>query len=125
MDPQSPPPFKRRPIRPPDSPFPAGSPRKRINLAEVILPKGNKLIVCGAYAADENAHDPVKLIKASIDRLKVDPVLETIPIVAIPFSDRFPNQATAYVGLHPSLNSPDPDDEPRCDLLDLWKKALQ
>ncbi|KAJ6587408.1 hypothetical protein B0H10DRAFT_2197838 [Mycena sp. CBHHK59/15] len=79
----------------------------------------------GAYTADENTHDPVKLIKASIDRLKVDPVLETIPIVAIPFSDRFPNQATAYVGLHLSLNSPDPDDEPRCDLLDLWKKALQ
>ncbi|KAJ6615971.1 hypothetical protein B0H10DRAFT_2219845 [Mycena sp. CBHHK59/15] len=120
-----PPPFKRRPIQPPDSPFSAGSPRKRINVAEVVLPKGNKLIVHGAYAADDSTHDPVKLIKASINRLKSGPVLATIPVVTIPFSDRFPNQVTAYVGLHPSLNSPDPDDEPRCDLLDVWKKALQ
>ncbi|KAJ6628063.1 hypothetical protein B0H10DRAFT_2209740 [Mycena sp. CBHHK59/15] len=125
MDPQSPPPFKRRPIQPPDSPFSAGSPRKRINVADVVLPKGNKLIVHGAYAADDSTHDPVKLIKASINRLKSGPVLATIPVVTIPFSDRFPNQVTAYVGLHPSLNSPDPDDEPRCDLLDVWKKALQ
>ncbi|KAJ7694635.1 hypothetical protein B0H17DRAFT_1199156 [Mycena rosella] len=125
MDPKSPPPFRKQPILVPDSPLPPGSPKKKIVVEDVILPKGNKLIVRGAYVADATTHDPVCLIRASIDKLRADSLLETIPVVAVPFSDRFPNPSVAYVLLDPSFNPPDPDDEPRWDLLDAWKCALQ
>ncbi|KAJ7143110.1 hypothetical protein C8R43DRAFT_1130899 [Mycena crocata] len=125
MTPKTPPPFKKRTIQTHtlDSPI-STSPRKIHNVAGTILPKGNKLIVRGAYAADATTHDPIRLIQASVDRLKKEPLLESIPVNIIPFSDRFPSAATAYITLDSTLASMDPEAEPRCDLLEIWKEKL-
>ncbi|KAJ7491045.1 hypothetical protein FB451DRAFT_630118 [Mycena latifolia] len=125
MNPRSPPPFRRQPVVAPDSPFPPGSPRKKLVPNEIVLPKGNKLIVRGAYVSEASTHDPVRLVKASVDKLSTDALLETIPVTVVPFSDQFQNSSTAYVALHYSLNPVDPEDEPRWDLLEHWKIALQ
>ncbi|KAJ7671023.1 hypothetical protein B0H17DRAFT_1141662 [Mycena rosella] len=126
MNPKTPPPFRKRAIQIHDSPLPPVTPAKSDILENVILPKGNKLIVRGAYIPDAVTHNPVALFKASVDKLsRVDPFLESALVTVIPFSDRFANSAVTYIVLHPSLTPLDPDTEPRCDLLEDWKTALQ
>ncbi|KAJ7939868.1 hypothetical protein B0H13DRAFT_1850077 [Mycena leptocephala] len=124
MNPQSPPPFQRRTIQTPDSPQ-LTSPRKKIDFSQMVLPKGNKLILRGVYITDAATHDPVKLAKVAVDRLRrADPQLEAIPVVIASFSERFPSTSVAYLALHSSLASVT-DSEPRCDLLDKWRIALE
>ncbi|KAJ7146760.1 hypothetical protein C8R44DRAFT_973402 [Mycena epipterygia] len=126
MDLRSPPPFRRRTIRIPDSPAPSGSPRKRIEVSDIVLPKGNKLVLRGVYDTDAATHDPIRLAIASVDKLSAaEPLLDSIPVTVVPFSDKFPNTSMVYLTLHNSLNPLEPDDEPRCDLLENWKNALQ
>ncbi|KAJ7441721.1 hypothetical protein FB451DRAFT_986123, partial [Mycena latifolia] len=99
-----------------------------IAASDIVLPKGNKLIIRGAYITDATVtlHDPTRLVQTAVDKLsRANPLLQTIPITVVPFSDKFPSQSTAYINLHHTLNSLDPDDEPRCDLLDSWRLALQ
>ncbi|KAJ7220470.1 hypothetical protein GGX14DRAFT_388904 [Mycena pura] len=91
-----------------------------------ILPKGNKLIIRGAYIADSTNHDPVRLVQKAVDHLKVSvPSLTSVPVVVIPFSEKFQSVSTAYMVLHPSLASMEPEAEPRCDLLELWMQELR
>ncbi|KAJ6626752.1 hypothetical protein B0H10DRAFT_1941748 [Mycena sp. CBHHK59/15] len=106
-------------------PVPTGL-QKKIDVSNIVVSKGNKLVIRGAYITDTTTHDPVHLIKASIDQLSwASPLLESILVIVVPYSDQFPNSSVAYLALHPSIASLDPKAEPRCDLLKQWKTDLQ
>ena len=107
------------------------SPRLRLTTSvtkNAVLPTGFDLIVRG-IGARKNHSDTVKLLQTAIESIKGNsPELTEVPITVKQFNTRGDWTTTAYVHLDtrtlpkPTLQS---ENEPRTDLLQLWKEALQ
>lgn len=106
----------------------ATSPRPRhMPTTNMILPTGFDLIVRGV-GARKPLSDTVKLLQNAIELIQKDrPELVEIPVVVKRFSTRNDWSPVAYVHLDTcSLpKSTDDESEPRTDLLQCWKEALQ
>ena len=109
----------------------AASPHSCVTTAvakNAVLPTGFDLIVHG-IGARKNPSDTVKLLQTAIESIKGNSMeLAEVPVTVRQFNTRGDWTTTAYVHLdaqslpRPTLQS---ENEPRTDLLLLWKDALQ
>ncbi|KAK7434428.1 hypothetical protein VKT23_020198 [Stygiomarasmius scandens] len=89
-----------------------------------LNPLGNKLIIRNLYNEADRVHDPLSTLNMIVTELtNKDEDLAAIPVIALPFKPSSPHPANCYLALGGSLN--DENDQPRTDLLSLWKNALK
>ncbi len=108
----------------------AAAPRPRLAVAakNSVLPTGCDLIVRGVGARKAQS-DPVKLLKTTIGCIQKDyPDLAEVPVIVKQFSSRGDWVPTAYIHLDSRAlpkQASESELEPRTDLLQSWKDAIQ
>ncbi|KII90985.1 hypothetical protein PLICRDRAFT_174331 [Plicaturopsis crispa FD-325 SS-3] len=123
-----PPPFRARTtLLPIFSPAPTTT---AADGSEIVVPSGMELIIRGVYDPSKTTlADPVPTVEGVITRLSASiKDLSVIPVEVRPYSSRdrgtsAPTSTSCYVRL-PCSPSPD-EEEPRCDLLEVWLHALR
>ena len=126
--PKKPPPFQKRLV---GNGNPPPSPSSNYTEADLILPAGNELILRSVYDRTRGISDPIPLVNAAIEELmRSHESLKEVPVIVKPFSNRAnaPPTTVCYVRLHPNFDvtqMQEAEGEPRCDLLDLWRRALE
>ncbi|KAJ7719160.1 hypothetical protein B0H14DRAFT_2262216, partial [Mycena olivaceomarginata] len=119
--PKHPPPFRGRVTCPPTSPV---TPFKFDPSLTKTVPAGNLLIIRGVLEKGSKKIDPTLIVTAKVAEIRTaNPAVRDIPVVVSPFSTRDVS-TSCYLKLGPALISPDPNAEPRTDLLHLWIAAL-